>query len=140
MSRAIKPLIKFSYQYAFSFSNRTALKKTVLKVFAAEKKPLSSITYVFCDDDFLLNLNRQFLQHDTLTDVITFDLSSEIAVIGEVYISIPRVRENAVSFHSTFQRELNRVIFHAALHLCGYKDKTKLQKATMRAKENYYLG
>lgn len=115
--------------------------RTVLELlFKKEKKQLDSLQYVFCSDDFLLNINRQFLNHDTYTDIITFDLSMlKQQINGEIYISYPRVKENASIYQVNTQTELLRVIVHGALHLCGYKDKTKSQKLLMRKKEEQYL-
>jgi probable rRNA maturation factor len=103
-------------------------------------KKTSSLHYIFVSDDFLLALNQQYLQHDTLTDIITFDLSnSSVHIDGEIYISVDRVRENAAKFEVPYHDELLRVIFHGALHLCGYKDKSKADKAAMRAAEDKCL-
>ena len=101
---------------------------------------VDSLVYIFCDDEYLLNINRRFLKHDYYTDIITFDLSEEgSSIIGEIYISIDRVNENAAIHGSTTEQEINRVIFHGVLHLCGYKDKTAKQKLTIRKKEDKYL-
>jgi probable rRNA maturation factor len=100
----------------------------------------TSFNYIFCTDDFLLQMNQQYLQHDTLTDIITFDLSdNEQQLTGEIYISVDRVRENAEKYSTSFMDELHRVIFHGALHLCGYKDKKDADKKVMRQKENECL-
>ena len=121
------------------------LKKTVIKKFIAaqalkvSKKKLQ-VTYIFCSDEYLLNMNRQFLEHDFYTDIITFPLSeTENEIEAEIYISIDRVKDNAVKFKSDFSEELHRVIFHGVLHLMGYKDKSRADKETMRAKENEWL-
>jgi len=99
-----------------------------------------NLGYIFCSDDDLLEKNRQFLNHDTLTDIITFDLSEQPATLdGEIYISVDRVRENAVKFGHPYNTELQRVIFHGVLHLCGYKDKKKEDKALMTDMENLCL-
>jgi len=96
-----------------------------------------SLSYIFCTDEYLLQLNQQHLNHDTLTDIITFDLSSsENVVEGEIYISTERVRENAAKYGAAYAEELHRVIFHGALHLCGFKDKNEADKQQMRAMEN----
>ncbi|NCX95302.1 MAG: rRNA maturation RNase YbeY [Chitinophagia bacterium] len=100
-----------------------------------------SLNYIFCNDEYLLGINQQYLQHDTYTDIITFNLSDKQNTLkGEIYISIPRVKENALEFNATYNQELLRVIFHGTLHLCGYEDGTAEQKATMRAKENEYIN
>ena len=101
---------------------------------------MKNVDYVFCTDSFLLEMNRQYLNHDTYTDIITFPLSKPGEPIeSEIYISVDRIRENAGSFGTGFQSELLRVIFHGALHLCGYKDKTREQSFEMRSKEEQYL-
>ncbi|MCF8448607.1 MAG: rRNA maturation RNase YbeY [Taibaiella sp.] len=99
----------------------------------------ADLTYIFCDDTYLLQMNRQYLEHDTFTDIITFDLSEHNTLIGELYISIERVKDNAAKYHTTQNDELHRVIFHGALHLCGFKDKKEADKAVMRQKENECL-
>lgn len=100
----------------------------------------AQLTYIFCSDEALLGINQQFLDHDTLTDIITFDLSeNKDTLTGEIYISIERVAENAQVFKTTYDRELHRVIFHGALHLCGFKDKTKKDAEKMRAGEDACL-
>ncbi|MCB0698712.1 MAG: rRNA maturation RNase YbeY [Chitinophagales bacterium] len=98
-----------------------------------------SLTYIFCTDEYLLGINQQFLNHDTYTDIITFDLSEGDMLIGEIYISTDRVAENAASLDVAYKTELHRVLFHGALHLCGFKDKTAKDKQEMRAKEDECL-
>jgi len=101
----------------------------------------ASFTYVFCSDDHLHQMNQQFLDHDTLTDIITFDLSeNDNTLAGEIYISIDRVKENAAKFKVSYTDELHRVIFHGALHLCGFKDKKDADKKVMRQKEDECLS
>jgi probable rRNA maturation factor len=122
-------------------NNRRALKYFLeTQTFAATEKKVW-LTYVFVDDATLLDMNQRHLQHDTLTDIITFDLS-EVSeeIIGEIYISIDRVKENALKFKVGIANELHRVIFHGALHLCGYKDKKKSDQEIMRAMENEWLA
>ena len=113
----------------------------IAQIFDEELKGLADLNYVFCSDEFLLNINQRFLQHDFYTDIITFDLSEPhpAAISGEVYISVDRVRENAVLNANEFLEEALRVMFHGALHLCGYKDKTKSEIKLMREKEDHYL-
>lgn len=116
------------------------LKTTITKIFEKANKNIGTVNYIFCSDDYLLNLNKQFLNHDTYTDIITFDLSdSKSTVDAEVYISLDRVKNNSVFLKTTLESETARVILHGALHLCGYKDKTKAAKITMRAKEEEFL-
>lgn len=128
--QGVKPTLK----------NRTALKEFIEKVFNKEKRTLISINYVFCSDKSLLEINKQYLKHDFYTDIITFDLSEEEKIIADVYISVDRVKDNARSLGVSFRSELHRVIFHGALHLCGYGDKTKSEKRNMRDKEDYYIN
>ncbi len=124
----------------FVFQQKTQLKAFIESIFKKEKKQLAGLRYVFCSDDMLLDINRNFLQHDYFTDIISFGLS-EIGepIEGEIYISIDRVRDNAQLLGQTYKEEMLRVLFHGALHLCGYKDKTKSEIITMRAKEDQYL-
>lgn len=119
---------------------KTKLKSFLKVLFKNEGKQLGELNYVFCSDEYLLDINRRFLNHDYYTDIITFDISeNKTEVTGEIYISIDRVKDNAVQLQQTTQRELLRVILHGALHLCGYKDKTKTQQKVMRQKEDDYL-
>jgi len=100
-----------------------------------------NLSYIFCTDDYLLDINIRYLNHNTLTDIITFDLSdTETEVAGEIYISVDRVNENAKKFGVAYNEELHRVIFHGALHLCGFKDKTKADAEEMRNQENVCLA
>lgn len=123
-----------------NLKNRTRLKAFIKELFAREGQGLKNLQYVFCSDDYLLEINQEFLQHDTLTDIVTFELGIDPNITeGEIYISIDRVKDNAEKFKVTEEQELHRVIFHGALHLCGFKDKTKEQSAKMRAKENEAL-
>ncbi len=119
--------------------NRRDLKAMVLELFALENTPVHDMNIIFCDDEFLLGINREFLQHDDFTDIITFDLSDSEAVMGEIYISIPRIIENSQLHKVNRIDELHRVIFHGCLHLCGFKDKLNNDKAAMREKEEEYL-
>lgn len=133
--------ISFHHLVRFPLTNRIKLKKFIISLFRSEKTPLSQLSYIFCDDQYLLQINRQYLQHDFYTDIITFDLSESDGVPkqAEIYISIDRVKDNAQNFNSTFKEEVHRVIFHGALHLCGYKDKSQREETLMRQKEDYYL-
>lgn len=135
-----KSKVYFFYQGVKSgLQSRTKLKKFIELIFKNEGRPLLSINYIFCTDKALLEINKQFLKHDFYTDIITFDLSESDEIAAEIYISVDRVRDNASLLGVSFKSELHRVIFHGALHLCGYSDKTKDQKAEMRGKEDFYL-
>ncbi|HEX7906351.1 MAG TPA: rRNA maturation RNase YbeY [Chitinophagaceae bacterium] len=121
--------------------HRTELKQFIESIFRKERKALKHLNYVFCTDNQLLQINRDYLKHNYFTDIISFDLSETSLVMeGEIYISIDRVRDNASDHLVSFNSELHRVIFHGALHLCGYKDKLKEDKIKMRAMENKYLA
>ena len=129
----------FFQEVKVSLSNRAHLKSYIQAIFKKECKRMESINYIFCSDKALLEINRQFLGHDFYTDIITFNLSESKVIRGEIYISIDRVRENAVQLGVSLISELHRVIFHGVLHLCGYKDKSKKEIEEMRGKEEYYL-
>ncbi|PZR29493.1 MAG: rRNA maturation RNase YbeY [Citrobacter freundii] len=140
MYSSTAPQVSFFYETSVSLKNRTALKSFIQSIFRSEKKKLISLNYIFCSDKRILEINRQFLQHDYYTDIITFELSPPgTPVEGEIYISTDRVKDNAQTHDSSFTRELHRVIFHGVLHLCGYKDKTPKEEKAMRDKEDYYL-
>jgi rRNA maturation RNase YbeY len=119
--------------------DKKILRDFVEVIFKEEGKALLSIDYIFCSDEYLLKINKDFLQHDYFTDIVTFDLSEGMETKGEVYISLDRVKENAKLLKITLGKELQRVVFHGALHLCGYKDKKKSEIVLMRQKEDYYL-
>ena len=135
------PGVQFHFlQKSADPKERQRLKAFIWSIFKKEKVLVNSITYIFCSDDYLLGINQQFLQHNYYTDIISFNLATRKApVIGEIYISLDRVHENALGFNQYFYIELHRVIFHGALHLCGYKDKTSADTGLMRKKEDYYL-
>lgn len=125
----------------FYLPNRTQLKFFINGLFKKEGYRAKAVNYIFCTDAFLLDLNQSYLQHDTYTDIITFDFSEEERqVVADIYISVERVKENAGIFDTRFLKELYRVMFHGALHLCGYKDKSQKDKVEMRSKEDHYLG
>ena len=129
----------YELQRAPWLRNRRFLKEFVPALFRAEKKQLAELLVILCSDEYLLGINQQHLNHNDYTDVIAFDLSDNTAVRGEVYISIERVKENSFLYGTIPSQELRRVLFHGALHLCGFKDKTTTEKEVMRAKENHYL-
>jgi rRNA maturation RNase YbeY len=121
------------------FISKTTLKQNLKTLAKSEGKALKDISVVFTDDDYLLEVNKQYLNHDYYTDVITFDYSVFPEVSGDIMISLDRVKENADTLSVSFQEELNRVVYHGLLHLCGYKDKSAADEKLMRKKENYYL-
>jgi len=123
-----------------TLAERNRLKSFLIDLFKKRKTPLSHLTYIFCTDEYLLNINKQFLQHDYYTDIITFNLAPDSQPIeGEIYISIDRVMENAKVEGVSRKEELHRVIFHGALHLLGYGDKNKDEQMAMRKAENKCL-
>lgn len=120
--------------------DRTGLKEFIQSLFKKERKRLVSLTYVFCSDEYLLQINRDFLQHDFYTDIISFGLSEPgFPIEAEIYISLDRVKENAKTYGRSYKEEVLRVAFHGALHLCGYGDKKKREITLMREKEDHYL-
>jgi probable rRNA maturation factor len=121
------------------FVSKKELKRFVKELVAHEGKQLKELSLVFTDDEYLLEVNKQYLNHDYFTDVITFDYSDFPNVSGDVMISLDRVKDNAQSMNLDFETELYRVVFHGALHLCGYKDKEKEDAALMRSKEDFYI-
>ena len=134
------PIIQFNFLESIGLRDRARLKQFLASLFKKEGKKLAGLQYIFCSDQYLLEINRQYLKHDYYTDIITFDLSNKNQPINaEIYISVDRVRDNASQFNSSIKRELHRVIFHGALHLCGYKDKTAGESKEMRGKEEKYL-
>lgn len=139
MMTSYKGIKFFSHDIKLNLKNKSKLKRFILYLFKSEKKRLISISYIFSNDDFLLNLNHKFLHHNYKTDVLTFPIGENDGVGGEVYISVERIEENAVDYKTSLEKELHRVMFHGALHLCGYKDQTLSEKKQMREKEDYYL-
>jgi len=127
----------FSQKPRFKLKHPAKTSTWIRKVIKKEGKSLQSLNYIFCTDEYLRELNIQFLKHKTYTDIITFNYNpSKTEIEGEIYISIDRVRENAETFQTDFQTELNRVIIHGVLHLLGFNDKTKAEKTAMREKED----
>jgi rRNA maturation RNase YbeY len=124
----------------FVFPNKTGVKSFIVSLFKKEKTKLSEINYIFCSDEMLLQINQDFLQHNYYTDIITFGLNEPGEPIeAEIYVSIDRVKDNAAQLKISYQEEMKRVLFHGALHLCGYKDKKKSEITLMRQKEDQYL-
>ncbi len=124
---------------AFTLKDKLKIKAWIKRIIEVEKKTLGQLNFVFTSDASLLNINVQFLNHNTYTDIITFDYCEAHRVNGDIIISVERVRENAETFNSPFENELKRVIIHGVLHLCGYKDKSKKDLELMRGKENSAL-
>ena len=131
----------FFAETKITLTERTRLKKFIASIFKKEGVQLLSLNYIFCSDDYLLDINRQFLNHDYYTDIITFDISEKgMPVNGEIYISVDRVVDNANTLAQSIKHELHRVLFHGVIHLCGYSDKSVKEKMTMRKKEEEYLS
>ena len=128
-------MISFNYENDFELGNEEAYSNWISRVILSENKKEGDINFIFCDDEYLHKLNVEYLEHDTLTDVISFDYSMGNELHGDVFISTERVAENAVDFNVTFEQEIKRVIIHGVLHYCGYKDKSEADEAVMRAKE-----
>jgi probable rRNA maturation factor len=135
-------MIRFNYaDRKLNGVNKTSLKEMVATIFKQEKIQYIKIDYIFCSDEYLIQINRASLNHDYYTDIITFPFSSKNQPVeAEIYISIDRVKENTSTHTTSFKEELARVIAHGALHLCGYKDKTKKDIDEMRAKEDVYIN
>lgn len=135
------PIIQFNFLEPIALRDRLRLKKFLTNLFKKEGKGLDELQYIFCSDDYLLEINRQYLNHDYYTDIVTFDLSERNqAITAEIYISVDRIRENARDYNNSVKAELHRVIFHGALHLCGFKDKHPKDQKIMRQMEEKYLA
>ena len=119
--------------------NNLCAKYKIVDFILREKRVAKEINFIFCNDEYLQKINKKYLQHTDLTDVITFDYSHEKKLLGDIYISIERVKENALIFDSTFKSEIARVMIHGILHLIGYNDKSKIEKKKMREMENKFL-
>lgn len=137
-----KPHINFfSEDIKFDLQGKRKLRDWIRQVIENEEYRVGDLNFVFCDDHYLFAINKTYLKHNTLTDIITFDMSDEVRKIsGDIFISIQRVRENAKAMKSSFRDELHRVMIHGVLHLFGYNDKLPEEKLAMRAKEDYYLS
>ncbi len=132
-------MISFNYENNFKLNNESEVSKWISLVIYNEGCKEDDVNYVFCNDDYLLKLNVEFLKHDTLTDIISFDYSIGKIIQGDIFISTERVADNAKDFKVNFVDELYRVIVHGVLHYCGYNDKNEADKIIMRDKENHYL-
>lgn len=132
-------MISFNFETEFQLQDQEQISQWISSVIHSENYKEGDINYVFCNDAYLHKLNIEFLNHDTLTDIISFDYSIGKELHGDIFISIERVEENASDFDNLFEKELQRVIIHGILHYCGFKDKTDDDKKQMRAKEDFYL-
>ncbi len=132
-------MIEFNFETDFELKNQSKVQKWIAETIISEGFELGEIVYVFGDDEFLLKLNIEFLDHDTLTDILSFDYGVGKQINGEIYISIERVAENSKDFNTKFDDELHRVMIHGILHFCGYKDKSDSEEKSMRKKEDESL-
>jgi probable rRNA maturation factor len=137
-----KPVIDFfCEEIEFELDNRRSIVQWLQDCYKQENKVVAVLNYIFCSDDYLHRINMQYLNHDKLTDIITFSNAREGAAIrGDIFISIDRIKENAIVFDTSFDQELKRVIIHGSLHLMGYKDKTEEDKKLMTEKEDFYMA
>jgi len=137
-----KPAVQFFLEdVKYTLKNKIQIKQWINNTILAEGFELEELNFILCSDEYLLAINQQYLNHDTYTDVITFDNSEELkTILGDIFISIERIQENAKEFKGTVQLELCRVMIHGTLHLLGYKDKGKTAKTLMTQKEDFYLN
>ena len=133
-------MIEFNYETDFKIDDEHRLENWIETIAADKGFEIGEINYIFCDDDYLLKLNREFLQHDTLTDIISFDNSMGKLISGDIFISVERVSDNAKDFKVSFDEELHRVMIHGVLHYMGYKDKSEEDEKEMRHQENLALN
>lgn len=129
-------MIDFNYETEFVLDNEEAIANWISKAITSENKTEGEINYIFCDDDYLHKINLEHLNHDTLTDIISFDYTMGNEISGDMFISVERVKDNAIDFNVSFEEELKRVMVHGILHYCGYKDKTEADALLMRTKED----
>jgi probable rRNA maturation factor len=129
-------MISFNYETAFEIQNESQFEDWIARVIDSEEKTEGEINYIFCDDDYLVKKNIEFLDHDTLTDIISFDYTMGNLLSGDIFISVERVKDNAAEYGVTFDEELKRVMVHGVLHYCGYTDKTEEGEQGMRVKED----
>ncbi|WP_431133040.1 rRNA maturation RNase YbeY [Psychroserpens mesophilus] len=133
-------MISFNYETNFELPYEQEYSSWISKVITSENCNEGEINYIFCDDDYLLDINIKYLNHDTFTDIISFDYSVGKELHGDIYISIDRVKENAKDFEVHFKDEIRRVMVHGVLHYCGYKDKSEHDQELMRSKEDFYIS
>ncbi len=133
-------MITFNYETDFTLDKSSKISEWILNTISFEKFTLGELNYIFCDDTYLLDINKKYLNHDTFTDIISFDYTLGKQINGDIYISIDRIKENSKLYNTSFNNELLRVMIHGVLHYLGYKDKTDADKKIMRSKEDYYLS
>lgn len=133
-------MIQFFFEDIDKIEIEANLSNRLENIILSEGKKPGEINYIFCDDEYLLKVNREYLKHDYYTDVITFDYVKGKTISGDIFVSLPRIFDNAETLSKDFESEFFRVLAHGVLHLCGYKDKTDEEIAEMRSKEDYYLN
>lgn len=133
-------MIQFFFEDIDKIEIESNLSNRLENIILSEGKKPGEINYIFCDDEYLLQVNREYLKHDYYTDVITFDYVKGKTISGDIFVSLPRIFDNAQTLSKDFESEFFRVLAHGVLHLCGYKDKTDEEIAEMRSKEDYYLN
>ncbi|AFR35389.1 rRNA maturation RNase YbeY [Riemerella anatipestifer] len=133
-------MIQFFFEEIEPISISTDISKWLEQIILSEHKKPGKINYIFCDDEYLLKINQEHLQHDYYTDIITFDYVRGNTISGDIFVSLERVKDNASTLSKDYQSEFLRVLAHGILHLCGYKDKTEEDIKTMRGKEDFYLN
>ena len=133
-------MINFNYESDFTLENEEAIATWLSAVIVSENKTEGEINYIFCDDEYLHKINLEYLNHDTLTDIISFDYTMGNEISGDVFVSVERVLDNSKDYKTIFDDELKRVLVHGVLHYCGYKDKGEVEEALMRSKEDEKLA
>lgn len=128
-------MISFNYETDFELENEAQYEDWISRIIESEGFDVGEINYIFCDDDYLHKINVEYLDHDTLTDIISFDYTVGNLIQGDIFVSVERVQDNAKDFNVSFEEELKRVLSHGVLHYCGYKDKSLEDEAVMRSKE-----
>lgn len=128
-------MISFNYETDFELENEAQYEDWISRIIESEGFDEGEINYIFCDDEYLHKINVEYLDHDTLTDIISFDYTVGNLIQGDIFVSVERVRDNANDFNVSFEEELKRVLSHGVLHYCGYKDKSPKDEALMRSKE-----
>lgn len=133
-------MIHYFFENIDEFKIEKSITEGLKNLIISEGKKLGEVQYIFCDDDYLLKVNQDYLQHDYYTDIITFDYVKGKMINGDIFISLPRILDNAKTLSTKYEDELKRVLTHGLLHLCGYKDKTDEEKLIMRNKEDFYIN
>jgi probable rRNA maturation factor len=133
-------MINFNYESEFTLDNEEAIAAWLSAVIVSENKTEGEINYIFCDDEYLHKINVEYLNHDTLTDIISFDYTMGNEIGGDVFVSVERVLDNSKDYNTAFDDELKRVLVHGVLHYCGYKDKSNADETLMRSKEDEKLA